>query len=217
MTDTAPDSDAELEERLSRPTAGLLDTLKRHSGDLLILGAGGKMGPTLARMARRGLEAVGSGGRVVAVSRFRDPAVATGLRADGIDVIAADLLDPVALAALPDAESVIFMAGQKFGTLGAPAETWAMNAIVPTRIAERFAGQRTVVFSTGNVYPLTPAAGGGPTEATPPGPIGEYAMSCLARERIFEDAALRYGTPVALVRLNYAIDLRYGVDRKSVV
>ncbi|MDZ4863232.1 MAG: NAD-dependent epimerase/dehydratase family protein [Gemmatimonadota bacterium] len=211
MTDTAPDSDAELEERLSRPTAGLLDTLQRHSGDLVILGAGGKMGPTLARMARRGLEAVGSGGRVVAVSRFRDPAVAAGLRADGIDVIAADLLDPVALAALPDAESVIFMAGQKFGTLGAPAETWAMNAIVPSRVAERFAGHRTVVFSTGNVYPLTPAAGGGPTEATPPGPIGEYAMSCLARERIFEDAALRYGTPVALVRLNYAIDLRYGV------
>ena len=211
MMETAPASDAELEERLSRPTAGLLDTLKRHSGDLLILGAGGKMGPTLARMARRGLDAVGSGRRVIAVSRFRDPAVAAGLRADGIDVIAADLLDPVALAALPDAESVIFMAGQKFGTLGAPAETWAMNAIVPARVAERFAGHRTVVFSTGNVYPLTPAAGGGPTEATPPGPIGEYAMSCLARERIFEYAAHAYGTPVALMRLNYAIDLRYGV------
>lgn len=211
MTDTAPASDADLDERLSRPTTGLLDTLRRHTGDLLILGAGGKMGPTLARMARRGLESDGTGRRVIAVSRFRDPAVAAGLRAAGIDVIAADLLDPVALAALPDAESIIFMAGQKFGTVGNPAETWAMNAIVPARVAERFAGHRTVVFSTGNVYPLTPAAGGGPTESTPPGPIGEYAMSCLARERIFEDAALRYGTPVALLRLNYAIDLRYGV------
>lgn len=211
MPDPAPTTEAELEERLSRPTAGLLDTLRRHSGDLIILGAGGKMGPTLARMARRGLDAVGSNARVIAVSRFRDPAVAAGLGADGIEVIAADLLDPVALAALPDADNVIFMAGQKFGTLGNPAETWAMNAIVPARAAERFAGHRTVVFSTGNVYPLTPAAGGGPTESTPPGPIGEYAMSCLARERIFEHAALAYGTPVAIVRLNYAIDLRYGV------
>lgn len=211
MPDPAPTTEAELEERLSRPTAGLLDTLRRHSGDLIILGAGGKMGPTLARMARRGLDAVGSNARVIAVSRFRDPAVAAGLGADGIEVIAADLLDPVALAALPDADNVIFMAGQKFGTLGNPAETWAMNAIVPARAAERFAGHRTVVFSTGNVYPLTPAAGGGPTESTPPGPIGEYAMSCLARERIFEHAAFAYRTPVAIVRLNYAIDLRYGV------
>ena len=211
MLDAAPTSEAALDARLSHPTAGLLETLQRHSGDLLILGAGGKMGPTLARMARRGLDAVGSGARVIAVSRFRDPTVAAGLTADGIEVIAADLLDPVALAALPDAASVIFMAGQKFGTRGAPADTWAMNAVVPARVAERFAGRRTVVFSTGNVYPLTPAAGGGPTETALPGPIGEYAMSCLARERIFEHAALARGTPVAIVRLNYAIDLRYGV------
>ncbi len=211
MPDPAPTTEAELEERLSRPTAGLRDTLRRHSGDLIILGAGGKMGPTLARMARRGLDAVGSRGRVTTVSRFRDPAVAAGLRAEGIEVIAADLLDPVALAALPDADQVIFMAGQKFGTQGAPADTWAMNAIVPARVAERFAGHRTVVFSTGNVYPLTPAADEGPTESALPGPIGEYAMSCLARERIFEHAAHAYGTPVAIVRLNYAIDLRYGV------
>ncbi len=211
MPDPAPTTEAELEERLSRPTAGLLDTLRRHSGDLIVLGAGGKMGPTLARMARRGLDAVGSRGRVLAVSRFRDPTVAAGLRAEGIEVIAADLLDPVALAALPDAVSVIFMAGQKFGTQGVPADTWAMNAIVPARVAERFAGHRTVVFSTGNVYPHTPAAGEGPTESALPGPIGEYAMSCLARERIFEHAALAYGTPVAIVRLNYAVDLRYGV------
>ncbi|MEO8635242.1 MAG: NAD(P)-dependent oxidoreductase [Gemmatimonadales bacterium] len=211
MLDAAPTSEAELEERLSRPTIGLLQSFAGQSGDLLVLGAGGKMGPSLARMARRALDAVGSSARVVAVSRFRDPGVAHGLSASGVDVVHADLLDPASLAALPDAAGVIFMAGQKFGTYGAPADTWAMNAIVPVRVAERFVGRRLVVFSTGNVYPLTPAAGGGPLENATPGPVGEYAMSCLARERIFEHAALAHGTPVAIVRLNYAIDLRYGV------
>lgn len=200
--------EAELDERLSRPTEGVIRVLRQLPGDLLVLGAGGKMGPTLAMMARRALD---PGHRVVAVSRFREAGLRDRLEAAGITTLVADLLDPAALAALPEAPNLIFMAGQKFGTQSAPHVTWAMNAIVPARVSERFRGARTVVFSTGNVYPLTPVAGGGPTEEHPVGPVGEYAMSCLARERIFEHAAAVHGTPVALVRLNYAIDLRYGV------
>ena len=201
-------NEAELEERLSRPTQGVVEVLRQLPGDLLILGAGGKMGPTLALMARRALD---PRHRVLAVSRFSDVQLRDRLETAGITTIAADLLDATTLAQLPDAPNLIFMAGQKFGTQSAPHVTWAMNAIVPALVAERFAGRRTVVFSTGNVYPLTPVASGGPTEAHPVGPLGEYAMSCLARERIFEHAAATHGTPVAIVRLNYAIDLRYGV------
>lgn len=201
-------TEAELDERLSRPTPGVREVLRRLPGDLLVLGAGGKMGPTLALMARRTLPAEY---HVIAVSRFSDRALRARLEAAGITTHAADLLDRAALAALPNATNIVFMAGQKFGTAAAPHLTWAMNAVVPAFVAERYAGRRTVVFSTGNVYPLTPVASGGPTEAHPPGPIGEYAQSCLARERIFEHAAATRGTPVTIVRLNYAIDLRYGV------
>jgi len=199
---------AELDERLSRPTDGVLEVLRQLPGDLLVLGAGGKMGPTLAMMARRALD---GRHRVVAVSRFREEGLRDRLEAAGITTIVADLLDPTALARLPDAPNLIFMAGQKFGTQSAPHTTWAMNAIVPARVAERYRGRRTVVFSTGNVYPLTPVGSGGPAEEHAIGPVGEYAMSCLARERIFEHAAVAHGTPVAIMRLNYAIDLRYGV------
>jgi nucleoside-diphosphate-sugar epimerase len=209
--ESCPASEIELEERLSRPTAGVLETLRRHPGDLLVLGAGGKMGPTLCRMARRALDQLEAGGRVLAVSRFSDQAARARLEAQGVETIAADLLDPAALAALPDPANLVFMAGQKFGTQAAPAATWAMNAVIPARVGERFAGIRTVVFSTGNVYPLTPADSAGPDENHPVGPVGEYAMSCLARERIFEHFARARGTPVAIVRLNYAIELRYGV------
>jgi nucleoside-diphosphate-sugar epimerase len=201
-------NEAELDERLSRPTDGVLEVLRQLPGDLLVLGAGGKMGPTLAMMARRALD---RRHRVVAVSRFREEGLRTRLEGAGITTIAADLLDPAALARLPDGSNLIFMAGQKFGTQSAPHLTWAMNAIVPARVAERYREARTVVFSTGNVYPLTPVGSGGPTEDHLVGPVGEYAMSCLARERIFEHAAAEYRTPVAIVRLNYAIDLRYGV------
>jgi nucleoside-diphosphate-sugar epimerase len=149
--------------------------------------------------------------RVIAVSRWTDRAAAAALEADGVDTLGADLLDPRALADLPDAPNVVFMAGQKFGTSGSPATTWAMNAAVPAFVAERYAGARTVVFSTGNVYPLTPALRGGSREDDAPAPVGEYAYSCLARERIFAAAAARHGTPVSIVRLNYAHDLRYGV------
>jgi nucleoside-diphosphate-sugar epimerase len=204
----APLTEEDLEEVLSRPTPGVMEVLAELPGDLLVLGAGGKMGPSLARMARRGLA---ERHRVVAVSRFRDPASRQALEAAGITTISADLRDPGAVAALPDIPDLIFMAGQKFGTNAAPAETWAMNALVPALVAARFPGRRFVVFSTGNVYPLVPAGSKGARENHPLGPVGEYAMSCVARERLFEDAASRDGTRVTIFRLNYANDLRYGV------
>jgi nucleoside-diphosphate-sugar epimerase len=205
---SAPGSDAELEERLSRPTPGLAARLATVPGDTIILGAGGKMGPSLARMLRRADPAR----RVIAASRWTGGHdTASALRADGIETVSADLLDPRALAALPDAPNVVFMAGQKFGTAGNPALTWAMNAGVPAFVAERYAGARMVVFSTGNVYALTPPSRGGSRESDEPAPVGEYAASCLARERLFAAGALRHGSPTAIVRLNYAHDLRYGV------
>jgi len=207
----APASEAELEELLSRPTPGVLDTLQRTPGDLLVLGAGGKMGPSLAVMARRAIDQLGRKDRVIAVSRFGEPGVIQRLVAAGVEPRQLDLLDPAALAALPDASSIIYMAGQKFGTQGNPATTWAMNAALPAYVARRFAGTRTVVFSTGNVYPLTPVGGAGPAEDHPVGPVGEYAMSCLARERVFEYHALAAKSPVLIFRLNYAVELRYGV------
>lgn len=203
----APRSEDDLEDALSRPTPSLVRVLDGVPGDLLVLGAGGKMGPSLARMAKLADPAR----RVIAVSRWSSDGAQRALERHGVGTIRADLLDPRALAALPDAPNVVFMAGQKFGTSGNPALTWAMNAGVPAFAAERYAGARTVVFSTGNVYPLTPPDRGGARESDPPAPVGEYAASCLARERLYAAAALRHGTPVAIVRLNYAHDLRYGV------
>ncbi|MDB4880658.1 MAG: NAD-dependent epimerase/dehydratase [Gemmatimonadetes bacterium] len=203
-----PRSDAELEERLSRPPAGLSACLASAPGDLLVLGAGGKMGPSLARMAKRADPAR----RVIAVSRWSGGgAAARALRADGVETPRADLLEPGDLARLPDAPNVVFMAGQKFGTATDPAATHAMNVEMPAAVAQRFAGARTVAFSTGNVYALTPPSRGGSREADQPAPVGAYAESCLERERRFADAAARRGTPVSIVRLNYAHDLRYGV------
>ena len=203
----APRSEAELEEVLSRPAPSLAAALGNAPGDLVVLGAGGKMGPSLARMAKR----ADTARRVIAVSRWADAAAAGALERDGIEIARADLLDPRQLATLPDAPNVVFMAGQKFGTAGDPSLTWAMNAAVPAFVAERYAGARTVVFSTGNVYALTPAASRGARETDALTPVGEYAWSCLARERIFTAAAHRHRTPTAIVRLNYAHDLRYGV------
>jgi nucleoside-diphosphate-sugar epimerase len=206
-----PATEQELDERLARPTPAVLAALERCPGDVVVLGAAGKMGPSLARMLRRALDELGSRGRVTAVSRFSSGSAEAELRNAGIDTVRCDLLDRAAVARLPDAPNVIFMAGQKFGTGDAPAITWAMNTVVPAIAAERFAGSRVVAFSTGNVYPLTPVAGGGARETDPLGPVGEYAQSCVGRERVFEYYAERDGTPVALVRLNYAIALRYGV------
>lgn len=203
----APRSEAELEDAVSRPSPSLAAALKNAPGDIIVLGAGGKMGPSLARMAKRADPAR----RVIAASRWSEAAAAGALEAEGVDVARADLLDPRELAALPDAANVVFMAGQKFGTAGDPSLTWAMNAAVPAFVAERYAGARIVVFSTGNVYALTPATSRGARETDVLAPVGEYAWSCLARERIFTAAAHRHRSPTAIVRLNYAHDLRYGV------
>ncbi|MGW0781714.1 NAD-dependent epimerase/dehydratase family protein [Streptomyces sp. NPDC002913] len=205
--------EAALEERLATPSPALVADLGRLEGDLLVLGAGGKMGPSLCRLARRALDAAGREDvTVYAVSRWSDPSAAGELEAAGIRTVAFDLMDPAAdLAALPDAGNVVFMVGAKFGSAGAPSHAWAVNAAMPDRVARRWSGARIAAFSTGNVYPLVPVASGGSTETDPVGPVGEYAMSCLGRERIFGHAALTRGTRVATIRLNYAVDLRYGV------
>ncbi|HEX6533239.1 MAG TPA: NAD-dependent epimerase/dehydratase family protein [Gemmatimonadaceae bacterium] len=206
-----PNTEPELELQLSEPTPALLDALRQAPGDILVLGAAGKMGPSLARMARRAFDALRRADRVIAVSRFSSPDVEHQLRAANVETIRCDLADRDAVAALPDAPNVVFMAGQKFGTSDAPATTWLMNTVVPHLAAERWRDARIVAFSTGNVYPLVPAGSGGARETDRPAPVGEYAASCLGRERIFEYHAARHGTRVAIVRLNYAVDLRYGV------
>jgi len=194
-----------LDERLSRPTPEVERALSTTRGALMFLGAGGKMGPTLARMARRALPA---GREVLAVARFSDPRARAALEAAGVRTVSCDLLKRKDVDALPDAGALVWMAGQKFGTTGAAATTWAANTIAPANVAERYRGVPTAMFSTGNVYPFTET---GATEATPPDPVGEYAWSALARERIWEHAAAAYGTPVVVLRLNYAVELRYGV------
>ena len=192
------DTEADLDEFLSRPSDADRDALAALDGDIVILGAGGKMGPSLVRLARRAAPAK----RIHAVARSPVP---------GIETIAADLLDRRQLAALPDAPNVIFMAGRKFGSTGNEPLTWATNALLPAMVAERYSRSRIVAFSTGNVYPFVSVASGGATEETPIAPVGEYAQSTLARERLFEYFSATHGTPVTILRLNYAIDLRYGV------
>jgi nucleoside-diphosphate-sugar epimerase len=196
-----------LDELLSRPSQALIDDLARVDGDILVLGVGGKMGPTLARLARR----AAPDKRVVAVARFSEPGLRDALDRSGIETIAADLLDRAAVDRLPAIANVIFMAGRKFGAEGELPLTWAMNVLVPAIVAERFRNARIVAFSTGCVYPFADVAEGGATEATPPDPPGEYAITCVGRERLFEYFSQRHGTPGRLFRLNYAIDLRYGV------
>jgi len=201
----------QLEDRLSEPTPGLLDSLRQAPGDIIVLGVGGKMGPTLARMARRALDQLGRRDRVFGVARFSAPGLPVQLQQHGVEPVACDLLDRDAVRQLPDAPNIIFMAGQKFGTSQGPELTWAMNALVPSHVADRYRQSKIVVFSTGCVYPLVPVSSGGSREADDLGPPGDYANSCVGRERVFTFYSNRNGTPVALVRLNYAIDLRYGV------
>ena len=218
---TAPSSEAALEERLATPDDATIAALEALDGDVLVLGAGGKMGPTLARMAHRALtQAAGDASRhpsgrakrrVIAVSRFSDAHAAAALEADGIATIRADLSDPRAVAALPDVANVIWMAGQKFGTTGDPVGTWTHNVVASVHAAERFAGARIVCFSTGNVYGPSPVAAGGSRETDALRPDGEYAASCVGRERVFESVARRTQSPLLLYRLFYACDLRYGV------
>ena len=202
----------ELECELSRPTEGVLDTLHALDGDVMVLGAGGKMGPTLARMVRRAFDAIGhKQRRVIAVSRFSSANASQSLWQHGVETIVCDLTDRAAVSALPEVVNIIFMAGQKFGTSEAPELTWVMNTLVPAIVAERFAQSRIVVFSTGCVYPLVPASGPGSHEGDALGPPGEYANSCVGRERVFTHFAKQSGTRALMFRLCYAIDLRYGV------
>jgi nucleoside-diphosphate-sugar epimerase len=204
-------SEAELEDLLSTPSADDVAFFRELEGDLLIIGVAGKMGPSLARRAARAAQAAGVQKKIIGASRFSIPSAERSLQQAGIETLRTDLLDSGAVSALPDTRNVIFMAGRKFGSTGAESLTWAMNAYLPALVAERFRHSRIVVFSSGNVYPLVPVDSGGATEDTAPAPIGEYAQSVLARERIFEHFSRRHETPVTLLRLNYAIDLRYGV------
>jgi nucleoside-diphosphate-sugar epimerase len=201
----------QLEDLLSEPSAGAVEALRRLEGDLLLLGAGGKMGPSLARMARRASDLAGVRRRVVAASRYSQPGLEDWLRGHGVEAVRCDLLDRRQLAALPEAPNVIFMTGTKFGTTGREALTWAMNAYLPGLVCERFRASRVVAFSTGNVYGLTPLSRGGSVESDPLRPVGEYAQSCVGRERVFEHFSRTLGVPVVLLRLNYAAELRYGV------
>ena len=201
----------ELEELLSRPHEADIAAMADLKGDLLILGVGGKMGPSLAALALRASDRAGVKRRVIAVARFSNADLPKELGAQGIETLACDLLEPGALERLPDSPNLIFMAARKFGSSGAEHLTWAMNTFLPALVAERYRNSCIVAFSTGNVYPLRSATEGGATESTPVGPIGEYAQSALGRERMFEYGSSRYGTPVAILRLNYAVELRYGV------
>jgi nucleoside-diphosphate-sugar epimerase len=196
----------ELEELLSRPTDRDKAVITSLEGPILILGAGGKMGPTLAIRAKRA-----GAKQVIAVARFSSAGLRRRIEREGIETISADLIEPDAVYRLPDAPHVIFMAATKFGTTGAEHLTWAMNTYLPGRVAERYRSSRIVAFSTGNVYPLVPVTSGGATESTPPAPVGEYAQSALGRERMFQYGAEAFGTPGVLLRLNYAAELRYGV------
>ena len=197
-----------LDDFLAEPSPALVDDLAAIDGDILVLGAGGKMGPGLARLAKN----AAPDKAVTAVARFSEPGLRETLESHGVETVQADLLERAAIAALPDARNVVFMAGRKFGSAGAEHLTWAMNAIAPALVAERYRDSRIVAFSTGCVYPFAPASGPGAVEATPINPPpGEYAWSCVARERVFEHFSQRFGTPGRLIRLNYAIDLRYGV------
>jgi len=201
----------ELETALSEPSAAVIEMLRGLDGDILVLGAGGKMGPTLSRMAKRGSDAAETKRRVIAVSRFSSTEERSKLEANGIETVVCDLLDPDAVARLPEARNIVFMAGMKFGSSGNQALTWAMNTAVPAQVARRFRGSRIAAFSTGNVYGLSPVLSGGSREDDAPLPVGEYAMSCLGRERMFEHGSRSDGTAVSIIRLNYACELRYGV------
>jgi nucleoside-diphosphate-sugar epimerase len=197
-----------LEEYMTRPSQALIEDLGRLPGDIMVLGVGGKMGPTLARLAKR----AAPGKRVIGVARFSEPGLQERLRSWDIETVSADLLDRNAVSRLPDAENIVYMAGRKFGSAGAEHLTWAMNAFVPALVAERFARSRIVAFSTGCVYPFVNVLHQGATEDVAPNPPpGEYANSCVARERIFQYFSHKLGTPGRLIRLNYAIDMRYGV------
>lgn len=201
-----------LEEMLSRPTDGLLEMMSRIDGDVMVLGVGGKMGPTLARMAQRASDETGKRRKVIGVARFSGGNELEGrLKSWGIQTITCDLLNQTALDKLPDAPNVIYMAGMKFGSTGAEALTWAMNAYLPGMVCNKFRNSRIAAFSTGNIYGLSPVVRGGSREIDVLNPMGDYAMSCMGRERIFEHFSRTLKIPISMIRLNYACELRYGV------
>ena len=207
MPNECPTSEAELEDLLSTPSDADRAALSALKGNLLMLGAAGKMGPSLARLAKRAAPHL----NVIAVARFSEAHLRPELENDGIETHARDLLAPGALDALPEAENVIYLAARKFGTTGDASPTWATNTVLPGLVAQRYPKSRIISWSTGNVYPLVPIESGGATEETPLAPVGEYGQSALGRERIFEYYSRAQGTPVCMLRLNYAVDLRYGV------
>ncbi len=204
-------TEEKLNEMMTTPSDKLVEDIVKIKGDIMVLGAGGKMGPTLCLLAKNAIKKAGIEKRVIAVSRFSDPIALKLMHDNDIETISADLLDHDSFEALPEVENVIYMAGRKFGTDGQEYLTWAMNATLPAFVAYKFRKSNIVVFSSGNIYPIVPLSSGGCTEDDRVGPIGEYAMSCLARERAFEYAANQYGTKIFIYRLNFAVDLRYGV------
>ena len=201
----------ELMEMMTQPSQRLIDDVCKIEGDIMILGAGGKVGPSLAIMARRAFDKAGHAGKVIAVSLFDRSGGRERMEACGVQVIEADLFDPEQLADLPGCGNIIFMAGKKFGTTDNQSLTWAVNVLLPAKICERFPSSRFVVFSTGNVYGDVSALSGGSLEEDEPNPDGEYGQTCLGRERVFEHYAEKNGTESLLFRLTYAIEMRYGV------
>lgn len=204
-------NEQKLDGLLTVPSERLAADMTKIKGDIIFLGAGGKMGPTLCVLVKNAVKKAGTDSRIIAVSRFTDSFAVNLLEENGVEMISADLLEPGVLERLPDVPNVIYMAGRKFGTSGQEYLTWAMNVWLPSRVAERYKNSRIVVFSSGNVYPQVSVDSGGAAEDTPVNPVGEYAMSCVGRERMFEYAARAFGTKIAMYRLNYAVDLRYGV------
>jgi len=201
----------EIYNEVLQPSDDLIDDIVRLEGDIIILGVGGKMGPALAKLAKQAVDKAGVTKRIIGVARFSEPGLKDELNQSGIETIVADLLQEEQLEALPDVKNVLYLAGTKFGTIGKESFTWAMNSYLPGRVAQKFKNSRIVVFSTGNVYHLTPVTYGGATENHIPEPVGEYAQSCLGRERLFQYYCTQNNTPTLLYRLNYANDVSYGV------
>lgn len=205
------ENEADLEKLLSHPSEETVELFKRLDGDIIFLGIAGKIGPSLARMARRASDEAGVNKRIIGVSRFRDQDEKKRIEQSGIETIQGDLLDRKFLESLPELMNVFYLAGMKFGSEENLSLTWAMNSFLPGMVAERFKDSRIVAYSTGCVYSMVPVGSGGSLETDIPNPVGEYAQSCLGRERMFEFGSLKNTTPVTLIRLNYAVEMRYGV------
>jgi nucleoside-diphosphate-sugar epimerase len=207
-----PTSERDLDAMLAAPSPALIADMARLEGDLVVLGAGGKMGPTLCLLARNALDAADRrDARVLAVSRWSDPDLAALLTANGVETVRAELRPDADLASLPMAENVVYMVGAKFGSDANPGAAWMTNCVLPSAVARHYRSSRFAAFSTGNVYPFSPVSGLGSTERSPVGPVGEYAMSCLGRERVIEAASREVGLRASIIRLNYAVEPRYGV------